>query len=89
MERPLEIAKRYLCSFEQSQIIDDLALKIAGLTASEKRAKIKAAAEEFASELHHKGASPEFIGAARATFEVLLFEKIAVAEAEGGSCQHQ
>lgn len=85
----LAAAKRHLLSFEQSQVIDDLALKFARLPASEKRLKIRSAADDFAAELHRGGTSPEFIRAVRATFEVLLFEKIAVAEAEGPSCQHQ
>ncbi|MFO1126453.1 MAG: hypothetical protein U1E25_15005 [Methylocystis sp.] len=82
-------AKRYLLSFDQSQVIDDLALKLAGVPAAEKRANIRSAAKELAAELHRGGASQEFIRAARATFEVLLFEKIAVAEAEGSSCRRQ
>ncbi len=82
-EDALARAKRYLLSFEQSQVIDDFALKFAGLPASEKRVKIISSSEEFAAELHRQGTSPEFIRACRATFQVLLYEKIAVAEAGG------
>ncbi len=86
-EHALNRAKRYLLSFEQSQVIDDFALKFAGLPASEKRVKIKSAADDFESELRRRDASPEFIRAVRATFEVLLIEKIAVAEAGGEQCR--
>lgn len=88
-EDALARAKRYLLSFEQSQAIDDFALKFAGFPASAKRVKIKSSADEFAAELRRQGGSPQFIRSVRATFEVLLYEKIAVAEAEGPSCQHQ
>ncbi len=80
-------AKRYMLSFEQSQVIDDLALKFARVPAAEKRTKIKTAADDFAAELRRRDASPEFVRAARATFEVLLFEKIAVADAGGKPCR--
>ncbi|MGJ0532417.1 MAG: hypothetical protein ACR65W_03940 [Methylocystis sp.] len=80
---PLQQAKRFLLSHESSQVIDDLALKLAGKPIEEKRAEITSAAEDFAAELHRQGASLEFIRACRVTFEVLLLEKIEVAEAGG------
>jgi hypothetical protein len=85
---PLEQAKRFLLSHESSQVIDDLALKLAGKPVEAKRAEIKSSADDLAAELHRQGGSPKFIRAVRATFEVLLFEKIAVAEAEA-TCQPQ
>lgn len=86
---PLEQAKRFLLSHKSSQVIDDLALKLAGKPVEAKRAEIKSSADDFAAELRRQGGSPEFIRSVRATFEVLLLEKIAVAEAEVTSCQHQ
>jgi hypothetical protein len=85
---PLEQAKRFLLSHESSQVIDDLALKLSGKAIEEKRGEIKSSADDLAAELRRQGASPKFVRAVRATFEVLLYEKIAVAEAEA-TCQPQ
>jgi hypothetical protein len=87
-EDALARAKRYLLSFEQSQVIDGLALKLAGKPVEAKRAEIKSSADDLAAELLRWGGSPKFIRSVRATFQVLLYEKIAVAEAEA-ICQPQ
>lgn len=76
-------AKRFLTSFETSQVIDDIALRIAG--AANKSARIEAAAEEFAAEMKRVGCGELFTRYCRATFTLVLAEKIKVAEAaEGG-----
>ncbi len=79
-------AKRYLLARPETSFLDDLALKCAGLPEPEKRAHMKSAANDLEAELRRLGASTKFIGAALPIAQLLLLEKIAVAEAEVSSC---
>ncbi len=78
-------ARRFILAFDESSAIDDLAVKLAG--SPDKPARIKSAADEFAAEMKRVGCSELFTRYCRATFTLVLSEKIQLAEMGGEPCR--